>query len=126
MTELVDVRIADDQMIMVFRDGERLIEVSVSTQTGANLIAGLMQTIVDLAPSNAPGVRWLEWPQMARSAEVSFDVEAIDSEMVGIAVKLPGLLPVTLEIPPGSARSVADAMVKAADESERFQSGLQR
>ena len=126
MSELVDMRAAGDQVIVVFREGERLVEVMVSAQTGANLVAGLMQTIVDLAPSNAPGIKWLEWPQMARSSEVSFDIEAIDRELVGIAVKLPGLLPVTLEVPPGSARAVADAILKAADESERFKSGLKR
>ena len=122
MAELVDVRQAGDQTIIVFRDGVTLLEVAISGQTGANLVAGLAQAIVDGAPSNAPGVEWLHWPQMARSAEVSFDIEAIDSELVGVAVKLPGLLPVTLELPAGSARAVADAIHKAADDSERLKS----
>ena len=126
MAELIDVRLAGDQTIIVFREGEQLLELAVSGQAAANLVAGLVQNIVEQAPSNAPGVQWLQWPQMARTPEVSFDIEAIDSEMVGIAVKLPGLLPVTLEIPPGSARAVADAIHKAADESERLKSGIER
>ncbi len=120
MAELVDVRLDGEQTIMVFREGEQLLELTVSGQAAANLVASVAQNIVDRAPSNAPGVQWLQWPQMARSSEVSFDIEAIDSETVGIAVKLPGLLPVTLEIPAGSAHAVADAIHKAADESERL------
>ena len=124
MAELVEVRPAGEQTVIVFREGAQLLELTISGTAGANLVAGMVQAIVDRAPSNDPGVEWLKWPQMARSGEVSFDIEAIDSEMIGVAVKLPGLLPVTLEIPPGAAHAIADAIHKAADDSERLQRGI--
>lgn len=126
MAELVDVRPDGEQTIIVFREGGQLLELTISGQAGANLVAGLVQAIVDRAPSNEPGVEWLQWPQMARSSEMSFDIEAIDSELVGIALKLPGLLPVTLEIPMDSAHAVADAIHKAADESAGLKRGVKR
>ena len=124
MTEFVDMRIDVDRLIVTFREDGRLFEVPLTAQTAATLVASLSNAVVDLASPNPPGLPWLRWPQLARSADVSFDIEMTAPDVVGIAVKLPGLLPLILEIPPSSAREVAGAIYKAAEDAERAHDGL--
>jgi hypothetical protein len=124
MTELVDMRIDADRLIVTFREDGRVFEVPLSVQAAATLVASLSSALVDLAPANPPGIPWLRWPQLARSADVSFDIEMTAPDIVGIAVKLPGLLPLTVEIPPAAAREVAGAIHKAAEDAERARNDL--
>lgn len=119
MTVLVNLRLTDDRAIIVFDDGGRLVELSISAQTAATLVAELSRAVITLSPPNPAGVQWLSWPQMVRSSDVSFDIEAVAYGIVGIAVKLPGFLPLTVEIPSDSARAVAAAILEAADEGDR-------
>ena len=103
MAELLNLGADDDRFVIAFRDETGTFNVALSAQTASTLIASLAQAIVDRADANRPATEWLKWPATARSSEVSFDVDSIGPEMVGIAVKLPGLLPIIVEIPPASA-----------------------
>jgi hypothetical protein len=118
MTELVDVRPDSDRYVVKLRDAGKAFEISLTAQSASLLIAALAQAVVDGAEPNRPNTAWLSWPTLARSAEVSFDVEAIDSGLVGMAVKLPGLMPIRIEIPSESARQLAFALTDAADKSQ--------
>jgi hypothetical protein len=126
MSDLVDLRVAGDQVVLVFEDSGRAFEVTVSVQTGVMLVTRLSQGIVDLSPPNPPGVRWLGWPQMVKSSDVSFDIESVGDRTVGIALKLPGLLPLTVEIPADSARQLVHAISTAANESEELPVSLEK
>ena len=118
MTELLNVQFEDDQYVVTLADADRTLEISLSAKSASVLIAALAQAIVDRAEPNRPDTAWLAWPTTARSAEVSFDIEATEPDVVGVAIKLPGLMPIRIEIPPDSARHVAFALSEAADKSQ--------
>jgi hypothetical protein len=118
MAELLSLEADGDRFVIAFRDGNGTFNVSLSAQTASTLIASLAQAIVDRADANRLATEWLKWPTTARSGEVSFDVDSIGPGAVGMAVKLPGLLPITVEIPLESARQVAFALTEAANKSQ--------
>jgi len=123
MTELLNVQAGDDRLLVTFRDERGTFDATLTAQSASVLIAALAQAIVDTAEPNQPETAWLQWPSTARSANVSFDIESLGEGLVGIAVKLPGLLPIMLEIPPDSARQVAFALSEAADKSQIPETG---
>src|SRR5690348_4012971 len=100
MAELLNLEADNDRFVIAFRDETGTFTVALSAQSASTLIASLAQAIVDRADANRPAIEWLKWPTTARSNEVSFDVESIGPGAVGMAVKLPGLLPIIVEIPP--------------------------
>jgi len=123
MTDLINVRSDDGTFVLTLRDEVRAFDVVLSTQTASVLVAALAQAIVSSAEPNKPETAWLQWPTTARSSDVSFDIDAMGPDIVGIAVKLPGLMPVTLEIPADSARQVAFALTEAADKTQIPETG---
>src|SRR5215475_7489279 len=100
MVQLVDIRRDEKQITAVFDDQGRTLNVELSGPTAALLVAGLAQAVIDTSEPNRPETAWLQWPPAARSSDVSFDIDAIGDGLVGVAIKLPGLMPVVVEIPP--------------------------
>jgi len=123
MTDLINVRSDDGTFVLTLRDEVRAFDVVLSTQTASVLVAALAQAIVSSAEPNKPETAWLQWPTTARSSDVSFDIDAMGPDIVRIAVKLPGLMPVTLEITADSARQVAFALTEAADKTQIPETG---
>jgi hypothetical protein len=123
MTDLINVGAGQGTFVMTLRDDTGTFDVALSAQTAFVLIAALAQAIVSSAEPNKPETAWLQWPATARSSDVSFDIDAIGPETIGIAVKLPGLMPITLEIPPESARQVAFALTEAANKTQIPETG---
>jgi len=118
MTELLDVQLDNDHYVVTFRDADGTFDVSLSAQGAAVLIAALAQAVVNRAEPNRPATAWLQWPTMAQTSEVSFDIDSLGAGVVGMAIKLPGLMPIKVEIPPDSAHQVAFALSEAANKSQ--------
>ena len=123
MTELLDVQPDNDHFVVTFREADRAFNVSLSAQGASILIAALAQAVVDRAEPNRPDTAWLKWPTTAHSADVSFDIEALEAGVVGVAIKLPGLMPIRVDIPTESARQVAFALSEAAEKSQIPETG---
>lgn len=117
MAYVVEIRAQDDRIVVVFGEDGHDFDVSLSVQTAALLIAGLAQAAINRAEPNQPNTPWRRWRPLVQSADVSFDIDTLGNILVGMAIKLSGLMPVIVEIPPDAARQVAFALNDAAERS---------